>query len=250
MREYKKYIWATILVSVLTILPAFYLHYKVPCSEADFWIDICLGIFAGAFLTLITSIISYNREKRRTLEGFLYHTSRILSYLNKYQESMSIEQKINFYLNYIELDKSEWDMEYGNMDFFFDPITKNRKYIYEKIYNPIVTFNKAVSIHMWHFRLNIDGCGKNDAAMKIFLSELQDYLITKEEYKYPIEFDDNKNVIEYGTSPYLKPKLVNDINEELNRHYLEIMYGKRVAKKLSKLQEEELNGQDENADGE
>lgn len=243
MREYKKYIWATILVSVLTILPAFYLHYKVPCSEADFWIDICLGIFAGAFLTLITSIISYNREKKRTLEGFLYHTRRILRFLEKYQSDMSQEQKMRYFINYSDLDITDWDKEYGDMDFFFSSKAK-KKYIYNKIYIPIWNLTDKINNNSWHFKnyfiqaeksKNESTFNKNtnqdDANMEKYIEKIEEILLER-------------------NSHTIRPKFIINIRKELNEHYTEIMYGKRDAKKLSKLQEEELNGQDENADGE
>lgn len=238
MRAYKKYVYFTALVSVVSFVPTILLHYLIPCSESDFWIDVCLGIFSGAILTLITSIISYSHERRRTLESFVYHTCQILNCLNKYQESMSIEQKLNFYLDYIKLDKSAWDMDLGNMDFFFERITNNRKYIYEKIYKPIIDFNHAVLKHEWHFRWYLEGSEKNDEVMEKFLFELQDYLIIKTESKFPIEYDDNGNVIEYCKCSSSTSKLVADISKELNGRYYDIMYGTKVAKKKIKLQEE------------
>lgn len=231
MRMYKKHIYIIAPISVVTFALAVLLHYLKPCSESDFWINVCLGIFSGAILTLITSIISYNHEKRRTLESFIYHTRYILSYLNKYQQSMSIEQKINFYLNYIELDKSGWDMEFGNMDFFFERLTESRKYIYEKIYKPIIDFNNAVSNHEWHFRWYLDGSGKNDFVIEGFLSELQDYLLINNKSNFPAEYDDDGNVIRYCQCLTTISKLVDSIRRELGGRYYEIMYGKKVAKK-------------------
>lgn len=64
--------------------------------------------------------------------------------------------------------------EYG---FLFERLIKSRKYIYEKIYKPVIDFNNAVANHEWHFRWYLDGSGKNDFVMEGFLSELQDYLL-------------------------------------------------------------------------
>ncbi|MFY4504469.1 hypothetical protein ACJ8LC_07180 [Ligilactobacillus ruminis] len=85
---------------------------------------------------------------------------------------MPVEHKINFYLNYIELDKSGWDMEFGNMEIFFERLIKSRKYIYEKIYKPVIDFNNVVTNHEWHFRWYLDGSGKNDFVMEGFLTRL------------------------------------------------------------------------------
>lgn len=238
MRVYKKCIYFTAIISVVSFGTAAILHYLFPCSESDFWINVSLGIFSGAILTVITSIISYKHERRRTLESFVYHTRHILFYLNKYQESMSIEQELRFYLDYLELNKTAWDMELGNMDFFFEKLNKNRKYVYEKIYKPILDFNQAVVSHEWHFRWYLDGSGKNDVVMEKFLSDLQKYLLTKTETEVPAEYDDNGNVINYCKRSSVSPKLVADISQELNGHYFEIMYGKKMVKKISKSQEE------------
>lgn len=35
----------------------------------------------------------------------------------KYQDSKSLEEKMKFYLDYYDIDKSAWDADYGNMDF-------------------------------------------------------------------------------------------------------------------------------------
>ena len=83
------------------------------------------------------------------LEGFLYHILNIFSYLNKYQENMSITQKTEFYLNYYDLDKSDLDMDIGNMDFFFEKIIGAFKYICNNIYKPILDFNNnIVNVHI------------------------------------------------------------------------------------------------------
>lgn len=242
MRAYKKCVYFTAVISIVTFVVAVLLHYLIPCAESDFWINVCLGIFSGAILTLITSIISYRHEKRRTMESFVYHTRQILFYLNKYQESMSIEQKLKFYLDYIEFDKSAWDMELGDMDFFFEKFTKKKKYVYEKVYKPILDFNQAVIQHEWHFRWHLDGSGKNDAVMEKFTSELQDYLRIRTEVKVPAEYDADGNIIKYCKYSSTTSKLVADISKELNGHYYEIMYGMRVAKKQLKSQEDNSNG--------
>ncbi len=88
--------------------------------------------FGSALLSALTSLITYFHEQRSTLDGFMYHCKYILHALNKYQDSMSLEEKMKFYLEYHDLDKSMWDADYGNMDFFAEKITGNRKYIYEK----------------------------------------------------------------------------------------------------------------------
>lgn len=247
MRAYKKYVYFTAVISIVAFVVAVLLHYLMPCAESDFWINVCLGIFSGAILTLITSIISYRHEKRRTMESFVYHTRQILFYLNKYQESMSIEQKLKFFLDYKELDRTAWHTEIGDMDFFFEKLTNNKKYIYDNIYMPIIEFDKEITKYQWGIRWHLDGIVKNDAVMDDVISKLQKYLIKRTEVKIPIQSDEGGNAIRWEKCSSVSSKLVADITKELYGHYYEIMYGMRFVKKQSKSQEVNINGQTKNA---
>lgn len=250
MRIYKKLTIFTIIIAVIALSIAILLHYLIPCVETEFWINVLVGIFGSAVLTTLTSIVSYHYERRKILEGFVYHTRQILSYLNKYQENMPLEQKLQFFLDYDDLDKSAWDMDFGDMDFFFEKVCGNRKYIYNCIYKPILDFNAAVANHIWHFRWHLDGCGKNERVMLSFLAELQDYLIGKTECDVPSEYDEDGNVSAFYHYSTVQPKLVLHIQEEINGRYYDIMYGKNIFKKKLTLQGDENNGQTQNADSE
>lgn len=227
MRVYKKITNITITISIVSFIIAFVLKFFNSCIDTEFWVDVCLGIFSGAILTALTSIISYHHEKRKVLEGFFYHTRQILQCLGKYQENMSLEQKLYFYLNYYELNKSAWDIDFGEMDFFFELIHKNREYIYDYIYKPILDFNSAILNHVWHFRWHLDGTGKNDIVMEKFLSELQDYLLVKTEEDVPTEFNDNGVPVSFCRCTSTTPKLVSNIEKELAGNYYKILCGKR-----------------------
>lgn len=192
MRVYKNLTMIAVLIATVAFIGAVFMHYSFPRYETEFWIDACLGIFGSAVLTALTSVVSYNHEKIKTLEGFLYHTRQILSFINKYQENMSLEQKIQLFLDYYELDKMAWDADYGNISFFCEPITQNQEYIYHSIYQPILDFNNAVENHVWHFRWHLDGSCNNDRVMQSFVSELQDYLIKKDEQDIPSEYDEKR----------------------------------------------------------
>lgn len=147
---------------------------------------------------------------------------------------MPLEQKLHFYLNYYELDKSAWDIDFGEMDFFFERIHKNQKYIYDFIYKPILDFNSAISKHVWHFRWHLDGTGKNDIVMQKFLSELQDYLLVKTEEDIPIEYNDDGEPISFCHRTSITPKLVSNIEEELAGNYYKILHGKPKDNKKEK----------------
>ena len=108
MRAYKKMTIISALIAILAFLGAVYMHYYFPCDETEFWINVCLGLFGSAALTVLTSVVSYWHERIKTLENFLYHTRQLLSAANKYQEHMTLEQKIQFFLEYSEFDKIAW----------------------------------------------------------------------------------------------------------------------------------------------
>lgn len=226
MRIYKKLTVYTSIIAVIALAIAVLLHYRIPCGDVDFWVNVLVGIFGSAVLTTLTSIVSYHYERRKILEGFIYHTRQILSYLNKYQEKMTLEQKLQFFLDYSDLDKSAWDMDFGDMDFFFEKKYGNRKYIYDCIYKPIFDFNSAVENHIWHFRWHLDGSGRNESGMLSFLTELQDYLLKKIERDVPNEYDEDGKVISFCRCSFTTTKLVADIQQELSGHYYEILYGK------------------------
>lgn len=242
MRAYKRMTKFSILIAIISLLIAILLNFCLVVDKTGFWVNVCLGLFGSAALTILTSIVSYFHERRQTLESFVYHTRQILSYLNKYQESMPLEQKLKFYLDYHDLDKSAWDMDVGNMDFFFESKTHDFQYIYTTIYKPILDFNRAVENHVWHFRWYFDGTGKNDTVMEKFLLELQEYLLEKNEQDIPTEYDENGNIVSICHYSTVKPKLVLNIRKELNGRYYEIMYGKKIAKREMNSQEAQNNG--------
>lgn len=230
MRPYKRLTIICGLVSFFSLTICLLLHYFVICDESDFWINVCLAVFGSALLSALTSLITYFHEKRSTLEGFMYHCKYILHVLNKYQNSMSLEEKMKFYLDYHDLDKSVCDADYGNMDFFAEKITGNRKYIYEKIYLPILRFNQAVNNHVWHFRWYFDGSGKNEPVMEMFVEQLEQHLLYWNEKSIPTDYDEAGKPIAFCEVAMLESKLVREISQELDGEYYRIMHGKRRVK--------------------
>lgn len=246
MRPYKKLTIISIIITIITALISVLLKFVFVKSCSEFWINVSLAIFGGSFLSIINSLISYYHERRVTLEGLMYHTRRILAYLNKYQTNMTLEQKMKFFLDYYDIDKSAWDADYGNIDFFFEIITGHRKYIYEKIYQPIIKLDSEVANHVWHFRWYFDGTGKNEKVMETFVEDIERLLVKTIEEDVPTEFDDNGNPISYCPFTSIEYIFVSNIMEELNGQFLEILIGKNKKHK----QEDEDNGQVKDADGE
>ena len=227
----KIYKYATIITAILTILSfvsALLLNFYT-CVD-PFWANALLGVFGSSGLTLLTSIIGYRVERRKTFEGFSYMTKAILHDLNKYQTSWDLSKKINYFLNYHDISKIECDRYYGEFSFLFDFRQKNRKYIYQKIYLPIHQVNQLINKHAWHFRFYEDGSGRNDRAVSKFVEEIEALIMetVKAEYAASGSDPEQKTVM---TST--KNKLVFDVLNELNGEYYRLMYGNKVYRESS-----------------
>lgn len=229
MRPYKRLTLICGIISFFSFVICLFLYYFVG-NEEDFWINVCLAVFGSALLSALTSLVTYFHEKRSILENFVYHYKNLLHVLNKYQDSMSLEEKMKFYLDYHDIDKSAWDADYGNMDFFAEKITGKRKYIYERIYLPILSFNQAVDEHVWHFRWYFDGSGKNESVMVMFVEQLEQHLLYRDEKSIPTDYDEAGKPIAFCEITSLESKLVREISQELDGKYYSIMYGKQRGK--------------------
>ena len=235
MKVYKKLTYVSAGITVVSAIICIWLHYTYIGREAEFWINVNLALFGSATLTLLTSLLTYYHERRKTLENFQYHTDQILARINIYQESMMLEEKIKFFLDYHDIDKIMWDSDYGNMDFFFECINHNRRYIYQNIYMPIIEFGKAVNNHVWHFRGYLNGNGKNECVMQQFVTELEEFIIKKTEFDMPVGWDEKGVPTAFCKFTDVEPRLVLNVKEHLVGHHYDIMYGKRrVAKKYKK----------------
>lgn len=96
----------TALLTSLSFIATLFIHYGFYGKEADFWCNICLAIFGSGLLALITSWIGYTTEKRHTLESFSYNTHSLIHVINKYELDWSLEKKIDFFLDYTNIDKT------------------------------------------------------------------------------------------------------------------------------------------------
>lgn len=164
------------------------------------------------------------------MELFYTNTLKLVNKFNRYQDDFLLEQKIHFYLDLSDYDITDWDMSYGKMDFFFNG---NRKYIYEKLYKPLLeTYHKSCS-HSWHFRMHINGTGVNEVVMQDFVNEIEQNILEKKAFTYKTGDDGDVT----GTT--VKNKIVENILTELDGNYYVLMYGK---KKLRKNKENNLNG--------
>lgn len=232
MSIYKKTIGLTGFITILSFVVCLVLHYLFMSEEAEFWCNVVLGIFSGALLTLLSSVIGYRVERKRVLENFFYYTNKILKQINQYQMNMTLEEKIDLLLEYADSDKIEWDSCLGEIDFLFDFGKKNYKYIYNSIYKPLWELQVAIQKHYWHFKWYKDGTGKNDKVMEEFLKEIEPLILDREEMKTPIETDQNGKAIKYLTATAVTNRIVSSTNKELTGKYYTLMYGKKAEKQM------------------
>jgi len=221
----KNYVIATRVTAILSLISfsiaVIIQYFCCGVAEAEFWCNVCLGVFGSSLLTFITSIIGYFADKRKAMESFLYSTYSLLHIIKQYDINWSLENKIDFYLNYLDIDKSIWDSQFGAIYFMFDYKDKNFKYIFNNIYKPVLDFNQAISEHEYHFRWHKSGSSSNTAVMKIFISELENLFIKRENSEYSRDSGEKTSVV------VIKNQLVNSVLSELNGRYYELMYNKR-----------------------
>lgn len=221
----KNYVIATRVTAILSLISFFIAviiqYFCCGVAKAEFWCNVCLGVFGSSLLTFITSIIGYFTDKRKTMESFLYSTYSLLHIIKQYDINWSLENKIDFYLNYLDTDKSIWDSQFGAIYFMFDINDKDFKYIFNNIYKPVLDFNQAISEHECHFRWHKSGSGSNTAVMKIFISELENVFIKRVNSEYSRDSGEQTFVV------VIKNQLVNTVMAELNGRYYELMYNKR-----------------------
>lgn len=220
MRTYAICSRVTAILTVSSFMLIIILHYLCQGIEIEFWSNIALAIFGSSILAFITSIIAYFAEKRIALEGLWFSTKTLLHYINKYELNWDLEKKIDFYINYIDIDKSLWDANIGTIYFLNDFGRTCQNYIYDYIYSPINKFNQEVQKHEFHFRWHKDGSGKNDRIMEKFVSEIEDMFMEKIPVQHPyITFS-------------IQNKLVKSILKELHGKYYYMMYHKKIYEEI------------------
>lgn len=217
MRIYKRSVIITEIISIVSLAFAIILHYVV---NEEFWCNVCLGLFGSSFLTVITSIIGYFAEKSNCMNGFYIETIKFLNKFNRYQIDLKLEDKIAFFLEMADYDKTNWDMYFGKMDFFNN---KQREYIYYNIYNPLIKARKSITDHVGQFRMHKNGTGKNEPAMFALVENIEKCFLSQKKYHLPME--DNKKII----ATEVHNRIVDEILEELNGRYYKIMKGKKKA---------------------
>lgn len=227
MSIYKRGFIITTVISIISLVIAIGLNYVL---EENFWCNVCLGVFGSSILSTITSFVGYFVERKNVTVGFYIETVKVVQEINKYQSDLSLDDKIDFFLSLSEYDTTALDMYYGQMDFFQNRYRKN---VYERIYHPVLTVLKKASSYAWHFRMHKNGTGRNEVVMQKFVDEIETVIFEKIQHR--CEVDENQ---EYVVTE-MKNKIIEDILDELNGWYYEMMYGRKKARKVM---EEEFNG--------
>ncbi len=226
MKLYKRSIIIFGLITFLFGFSVYYLHYYcIDSNENQFRLNVCLALCGSALLTTLSAWLSYCNERKKTLINFYNHTLQIIRFLNKYKENMTLKEKVCFFLDYYDFSKDLWSNDYGDIDFLFDKIYKNKVYIQNNIYLPVLNFGHDVQACVAHFRWYLEDTEHFAGLVKPDIIKLENIILRKK--IYPQWYGHTKhNFIVNATEPKLAQKLRN----ELNGHYYEIMVGKRKAK--------------------
>lgn len=231
MQIYKNSVIVTTLISIVSFMASFVLKFYLTGKEVGFWYDISIGVFGGAILTLITSVIGYRVERRKALEGFWLYIQKILKYFSNYESSMTVEQKIGFFIDLYNLDRVEMNTYLGDIHFLFDWKEKTFRYIYNSIYCPIERIYNLVTLYYGDLKAYKNGFNRNDGDIQSYISKIESLIIEKTIYKVPSAIDEKGRVISESVLPKERNKIVDSIADELNNRYYIIMYGKRTYKK-------------------
>ncbi len=220
----KYYVMSTRITAALTCLSFIFIliaHYGFNGADAEFWCNVCLAVFGSGLLTFITSCIGYFTEKRRTLEGFFYSTQTLLHIINKYDLNWNLERKIDFFLDYSDVDKSVWDAQLGSIYFMLDPDREKFNYIYQEIYKPVLDLNQEIASHETNFKWHRNGSGKNDTVMADCVGKIEALLMENTTKK--LTTNDGQEI----QITHIQNKLVHTTLKELNGRFYDIMYGKK-----------------------
>lgn len=194
-----------------------------------------MGVFSGAVLTCATSGVGYLVERRHTLEAFHHRTLVILKYLRTYETDWDTEKKVRFFLEYHRVDKSEWDMAFGDIAFLWNPLGAKKKALWKNIYGPINELNHAVARHEYHFEKQIkyieEGLAGNERVMRDFIAEIEPLFMTERTSITP-----GDGCVPIDVAPY--NWLVQDVESALNSNeYFTYTYGRRTARRVERLRD-------------
>lgn len=150
------YKWSTIVSSFVCVF-SFWISLVCNFSlkNVDYLTNLMLGIFASSLLIVITCIIGYRVERKKTLEKFNTETLRILKEYCILDSDDSLETAMNNYIQIGKIDIFYLDTTMSEVNFFFDIGRfghKKRAQIFG-IYNYIRELQNLVVEKAFHFCL-------------------------------------------------------------------------------------------------
>lgn len=222
MKNYAISTKITGLCAVFSLIAVFVLRGIFKNSDDKFWENFALAIFGSSILAAITSGISYLTEKRRTMERFYCSTYHLLKILKQYSTEWDDLTKIDFIMNYDDIDKEPWGEEYGDIYFIFSH-KKRMKYIYDSIYLPITLLNSRLSEEDIQsvFRAFRGKSSVETLNLGKVISEFETIITTKA--------NDVKKIVNRKVLTQ-SPRIVSSIKKELNGRYYDLMYSKNTQK--------------------
>ena len=127
--------------------------------------DILIGIFSSSFLAFLVSILEYANERRETMEKFYSAALEAIHVINQYRVDYDLDVAIDRVLLIKNYDYSDLDNAYGALKFLFRD-KRTKKYIFEKIYDPICQLHNELVEPCHHLSLYKDGVTKNKEVAK------------------------------------------------------------------------------------
>lgn len=215
MRINKSAILWTCILSASSLILSIVSHF---CSCANNYLEnLFIGIFSSSILALLIAIINYRAERKKTLEKFYSYANKAVANFNRFENNGNLERSINSVLQMNQFDYIELDNAYGDISFIFY-YKKNRKYIYDKLYKPILDCRNLIAEKSFHFMKYKKATNGNSRAMQRFVDDIADILLIQKEQKM---------INSYGVSTVIKTthsKLSSQLHAELTGRYYKIMY--------------------------
>lgn len=140
--------WITLIISILSfILSLLFTKY----IDNTFFYDITIGIFSGSILACGLSTVNYNVEKKKVLKNFYVVANAYIKELAKYEPFANCNEKCQFFIDYYNLPLMDLRVAFYDITFLLD-IHKNKRYIKETIYWPLLKINLMVSKSYWNLK--------------------------------------------------------------------------------------------------
>lgn len=213
VKTQKYIIIITASVSVLALLLGVLLH----CAGKDFEAGIFVGLFSSGFLALLISIIDYSHKRKETMEQFYAAANRALHVINQYRIDLDQDKIIDEIFDIHNHDYDDLDTAYGALCFIFHD-KKTRKYIYTKIYEPILELREGLVEISYHLLLYKDGVTNNETVISDFIEKATQLIMQIDEFD--MEHEDG-SATHYRC---VQNKIYGPIAKELKGHYYELMY--------------------------